>query len=269
MTATAYELATRREFTDGENPSARTTWQVNGATSYANARAALDAAIPSTFTFPSGVVAYLDKIDASEMLDDAFFEFTLDYQTQPQKSENQTEFEFDVSAATDLIYQSYATSTYVISGSTAPDFQGAVGVQFGSSQPRGIAPHKPFSTFTITKHWAVSSVTQTYQLAVEALVGVVSSATFNGRAAGTVRFLGARGRQSGDKFPISYEFGFRPNVSACTAGGITVGAANGWDLLEYLYRPYKHAAAKQVVWRPHAAYVHRVHPLTSLAGLAL
>ena len=128
MTATAYELATRREFTDGENPSARTTWQVNGATSYANARAALDAAIPSTFTFPSGVVAYLDKIDASEMLDDAFFEFTLDYQTQPQKSENQTEFEFDVSAATDLIYQSYATSTYVISGSTAPDFQGAVGV---------------------------------------------------------------------------------------------------------------------------------------------
>ncbi|MEM7557482.1 MAG: hypothetical protein AAF394_00030 [Planctomycetota bacterium] len=269
MPGEAYELEARREITDGENPSARTYWQVKDATDYADARSLLDAALPSTFLFPSGVAAFLDQIQASEHIGDTFFEFVCSYNTQPLKAIDDTEFEFDVSAPTEPIYQSIQTTPYTATGVTAPDFNGAIGVEWGNNQPKGRPPHRPYSTFSITKHWALAAIDQAYQLQVEALVGAVSSTIFEGRIPGTVRFLGARGRQSGNKFPITYQFGFRPNVSAFVAGGITVGTASGWDLLDWLYRPVKHATAKQVVWRPHAAYVHRVHPYTSLTGLGL
>lgn len=268
MAAEAYEIAASRQINDSETPSAETTWHVIGATSYANARAALDLVVPTTFTFPSTAVAYLDRIDAKELQDEeTHWEFTLSYNSQPEPEADEEEFEFDIPAANDRIYRAFSTSSYAPASKSAPDFGGAIGVQFGGGQPQGVSPYQPKSTFSITYYWPLSAVDTAFQAALEAAVGSINSATFNGRAAGTVRFLGARGRRSGNKFPISYEFGFRPANGAYTLNGISVAASYGWDVHDIYYAPEPDTTAKQPVWKPRAVYVHRIHATTDLNSL--
>ena len=269
MPADAYEIAASREINDSESPSAQTTWQVYGATGYINARAALDAVLPTVFTFPSGRIAYLDSIEADELKDDTFYQFTIGYQSQPDPGFNQIDYEFNVAVADETFYQSISTAAYSPTGKAAPSYGGAVGVQFGHRQPSGMNALQPYSSFSITKHWPVPSVTLPYQGIIESLVGAINNATFFGRAPGTVRFLGARGNQSGDKFPISYEFGFRPARGSYSAGTIAVPPTYGWDLHDVLYAPEPDATAKQPVWKPRAVYVHRVHLATSFGALAI
>jgi len=268
MPALAYELSAKRVFTDeGQSVDVETTWQVVGATSYADAAGALSAVLPTTFTYPGSRTAFLARVRASEKRDDEYFEFVVTYESQPAPAVNETEFEFDVSAQTERIYQSLATTAYNPSGKPAPNFGGAIGVADG--MPHGAEPLSAFSTFSVTKHWALTAVNEAFQLTLESLVGGVNNATFNGRAAGTVRFLGARGRRSGDRFPVAYQFGFRPNVSAFTVDAITVTSANGWDIIDPFYEWVEDATAKKAARRPRAVYVHRIHPLVALSGLGL
>ena len=265
--AEAYELAVRRLINDEESPSAETVWQVSGATSYADARAALDAVLPTTFTFPSTAVAYLNGLAARELLDDEFWEFTVSYVSQPKPAEDDTEYEFEVSASTERIFQSLATTAYNPSGKTTPNFGAAIGLSEGV--PQGVEPLSAQSTFSVTKHWGIGAIDETYQIAIEALVGHVCNATFASRAAGSVRLLGVRGRRSGDKFPITYQFGVRQNESSLTVDGITVTTRKGWEILDTYYEWQVDATAKKRVKRPRCVYVHRIHPESSFSGLGI
>lgn len=261
-----YELAGRRQINDEESPSAETIWHVTGATSYGNAYGLLAVSLPTTFTFPSGRVAELDGVFAEELRDDEFFEFRCRYSAQPKPDFDQTEFSFEVAAHDEPVFQSLATVRYSPPGRFAPNYGGAIGVS-GGGTPTGVSPLHAYSTFSITKHWAVASVTESYQNVIESLMGSISSTTFYGRAAGTVRFLGARGRQSGDKFPIEYSFGFRPNLSGLVFDSITGVSANGWDIVEPIYQRQIDTVAKRPVWRPIGVYVHRIHALSTFGGL--
>lgn len=268
MAAEAFELAARRRRTDkGADLSVETVWQVIGATGYDDAAVALSAVLPASITFPGSRTAFLTGVESVELLDDEYWEFRATYASQPRPDVDETEFEFDVSAQTERVYQSLATTGYAPAGKSVPNFGGAIGLANGV--PQGAEPLTAFSTFNITKHWALASVSQSYQLTLEALIGSVSNATFYGRAAGTVRFLGARGRRSGDRFPISYSFGFRPNVSAFAVDAVTVTSANGWDIIDPYYEAQADATAKKLVRRARAVYVHRIHPLVSFSGLGL
>lgn len=266
--ATAFEIAAARRYTDGDTATAEREWLVVDAASYTDAFNTLDAVIPGTVTLPTGRVVAISSFEALEQQDaEAAIRFRVSYSSQPRPEINETEFEFDVSAPTSRVYQGLAVTAFAPSGKTAPNFGGAIGVADGI--PQGAEPLDPFSTFAITKHWAVSAVTQSYQLTIESLIGAVSNATFNGRAAGTVRFLGCRGRRQDDKFPISYQFGFRPNVASFAIDGITVTSANGWDIIDPYYEALADTSAKKLVRRARAVYVHRIHPLASFGGLGL
>ena len=267
MAAQAYEKAVSRQIDDSENPSAQTEWIVTGATDYADARTTLDAVLPTTFTFPSSRIAYLDSIGAKELRDDEFWAFAIGYRAQPLPAPGEEEYSFDVSAPSERIFQSLATVAYNPAGKTAPNFGGAIGVADG--QPQGADILAPYSTFSITKNWPRASITDAYITSVEALIGGVASSGFRSRPTGTVRFLGCRGQRSGDKFPISYEFGFRPNVAGLVIDGITVTTANGWDIIDPYYERYADVAAKKLTFRPRCVYVHQVHPLISLTALGL
>ena len=265
--AAAYEISASRIINDEESPSVETLWQVIGSTDYADARAALDAVLPTTFTFPSSRVAYIDSVSATELDTDTFWQFRVSYVAQPKPEANQQEYEFEVSAPTERVFQSLATTAFNPSGKTTPSFGSAIGLSDGI--PQGAEPLSAASTFSVTKYWPVAAVDQAYQLAIEALVGHVCSATFNGRAAGTVRLLGVRGRQSGDKFPITYQFGVRANRSSLTVDGITVTSAKGWEILDTFYEWQVDATAKKRVKRPRCVYVHRIHQESSFAALGL
>jgi hypothetical protein len=264
----AYELAGRREINDEENPSANTVWQVSGATSYANARATLDAVLPTRFTFPSGKIAYLDAIAAIELRDDEFFEFAIAYRSQPTPQENQTEYEFDVSAPNEPLIQAISTTAYAPPGRRAPEFGGAIGVQT-SGAVQGRQQLTPASTFSITKYWPFAAVTLAYQATIESIVGHVNSGQFAGRADGTVKFMGARGRRSGDKFPISYQFGFRSNSAPFRFDRINVPSIRGWELFDVLYALEADTDAKRLVSRPAAVYVHQIAPYSAFSVLGL
>lgn len=265
----AYELAGKREINDEQNPSANTVWQVTGATSYANARALLDAApLPTSFGFPSGRVAYLDSVQALELRDDEFFQFAVGYKAEPRPDFNETEYEFEISAPNEILYQAISTRKLSVPGKTAPEHGGALGVQADGSV-QGIPQLTAVSTFSLTKHWPIASVTLSYQAALENLVGSVSSGLFLGRAAGTVKLLGARGRRSGDKFPISYQFGFRPNQPPYQYDRVTVTGVKGWDVVDVLYAWEADTTAKRPVQRVRAVYVHKTAPEVSFAGLGI
>lgn len=265
MPAEAWEKSASRKIIDQESPSAETEWCVTGATDYANARATLDAVLPTSFTFPSSRVAYLDGVEAIEQRDDEFFTFRCTYNAQERPTFGDIEYELDVSAPTGRVYQSLATTAYIASG-TAPDFAGAIGVR-PDGPPEGAELPTPFSTFSLTKHWAVASITDAYQTTLHNLVGTVNSATFYGRAAGTCKLLGISGRQNGDKFPITYEFGFRPNQGSQTINGITVTSVPGWEIMDILTETQ--TSQEKLVWPATVVYVHRVHVLDSWSGLAL
>jgi hypothetical protein len=269
MAAFAYELQAARVVNDSETQfGTDTEWQVVGASSYSDAATALAAVLPTTFTMPDSRIAYLSSVVARELRSDEFFQFAVGYASQPPAAVDEEEYEFSVSAQTEKIYQSIATTAFNPSGKSTPNFGGAIGLATG--EPQGVEPLSAFSTFSITKHWALSAIDLTYQGIIESLVGsVCSDALFKGRAAGTVRFMGASGRRQGDKFPISYQFGFRPNVSAFTVDAITVTSANGWDIIDPYYEFNEDATAKKVTRRARCVYVHQIHPLAAWAALAL
>lgn len=268
MTAIAWELATERVYVDEESPSAESKWAVTGATSYPEAYATLGAVLPTTFTFPSSRIAYLDGVTAEEQRDDEFFIFRVRYSAQPRPTFEETEYEFEISVQTERIFQSLATVAFAPAGKVAPNFGGAIGLRGGVVE--GAEPLTAFSTFSITKYWPIAFVNQAYQITVEALAGsVCADPSFNGRPPGTIRFLGARGRRSGDKFPISYQFGFRPNVAGFAVDAITVTDANGWDIVDPYYEFQPDLDAKKIVQRARAVYVHRIHPLVSFSALGL
>jgi hypothetical protein len=268
MAALAYELAASRVYNDSETQfGVESSWQVVGATSYADAATALAALLPATQAMPGGRTAYLSSVAARELRDNEYFTFDVSYASQPPSAANETEYEFDVSARTERTFQSLATTAYNPAGKTTPNFGSAMGVASGF--PQGVEPLNSFSTFAITKHWPLASVTEAYQVTMEGLVGSVNNSTFASRAAGTVRFLGARGRRQGDKFPIQYSFGFRPNVSAFVVDAITVTSANGWDIIDPFYEWFEDTSAKKPTSRARCVYVHQIHPLVSFAGLGL
>lgn len=263
-----YELAVSRVYNDSETQyGVDTVWQVVGATDYADAATDLAAVLPTTFTMPDGRTAYLSAVVAKELRDDEFFAFDISYSSQPTPAKDEEEFSFEASAQTERIFQSISTTSFNPATKSTPNFGNAIGLVNG--QVEGAEPLTPFSTFSITKHWALAAVNQAYQLTIEGLVGSVCNAMFEGRAAGTVRLLGVNGRRSGDKFPISYQFGFRPNVASFVVDTITVTAANGWDIIDTYYEYYEDTTTKKVTRRARCVYVHRIHPLVSWAGLGL
>lgn len=264
--AEAWELPESRRISDEESPSAETRWVVRGAADEVDALNTLKSVVPTSFSFPDSRVAYLAGIE----LEEAPPEFHLaacKYEPYQPPSFDDVEYEFQVSARTERIYQSLQTTPYAPAGKQAPNLGGAIG--FDGETVQGVDPLTAYSTFQLTKHWKVADIDQAYQLTLEGLVGAVNNAIFYGRAAGTVKFLGASGRINGDKFPIAYQFGFRPNISNLTIDQITVTSANGWDVIDVLYEFQADTTAKKRVQRPRAVYVHRIDPLASFSGLGL
>lgn len=267
MAATAFELAAVRRYDDSENPSAEREWMVVGSANYSEAYSAVDAAAPATITLPSGKVVAIDSFTVQELRDEeGAMKFVLRYVAQPRPAANEEEYEFDMSAPTERVFYSLATTAVAPAGKTAPNFGGAIGVQNGV--PQGIEPYQPLATFRITKHWPTSIVNQAFQVATLSYVGTCNDVNFRGMAAGSLRVMGVRGRRNGDKFPVSYEFGWRPNIIEASINGMTV-SADGWQIIDPYYETLADTTAKKLVQRARAVYVHRIHRRDTWAFLGL
>jgi hypothetical protein len=190
--------------------------------------------------------------------------------TVPYEGKNETVYTFETGGSTQHITQSLQTiARHAASGSTAPDFQGAIGVNGDSID--GVDVTVPVFNFTESRRCAGSVVTGAYKLALFNATGKVNNASFRGFAAGEVLFLGASGTKTGiDDWEIAYKFAASPNVaSLAIGGGITVTAKKGWEYLWVRFADTEDTSANAMVKRPVAAYVEQVYPTADFSTLGI
>jgi hypothetical protein len=195
--------------------------------------------------------------------------------------ENNDEYTFDTGNGTAKITQSLGTvGVYALSGTTAPDFNGTIGVN--GDKIDGVEIQIPEPQFTETHYIDDSLVTSGYKRTLAGLAKKVNNATFKGMQAGEVLFLGATGSKRGDeKWQITYRFAYSPNVTGInlggnvtgyyggSGGGITVTSKLGWDYLWVNYADFEDATAFSLVKQPIAAYVERVYEFADFSALLI
>lgn len=263
MAASAQEKYAARIISDSEAPSAETTWHVFGAADEIEAYAALAAApIPALYTFPSGKIAYLANVQIKDVYEstreqDLTHEATLSYSYKAPITAGDIEYEFEVAAQSVTLTHAIDTTAYTGGGRTAPNFNKGINIS-PDGKIQGISVERAQFSFQVTKHWPAASVTQAYQIVLANLASRVNNASFYGLPAGSVKFLGARGRLSGDKFPITYRFEYSPNETGVTVGDITGIARQGWQYLDVYRRTISDDTAKKKTEVPHSVYIHKV-----------
>lgn len=176
---------------------------------------------------------------------------------------------FDTTGGTAKFTTSKETiATYVAAGDDAAsyDFKQAINVSGGEVQ--GIDVVVPAMKFTVSYRQALATITDTYVKLLEDLTGAVNSATFFGRPAGEVLFLGASGSQGTASDPqIDYHFLRSRNVTGETIGDITGVAKKGHELLWCVFAD--EATDAWVVKQPKAIKIERVYDLVDFAGLGI
>lgn len=130
----------------------------------------------------------------------------------------------------------------------------------------------PQTRFSLSYKFTQASVTQSYILQVEELVGTVNNAAFKGRAAGEVLFTGWKlTTDSEGNVSASYEFAVSKNETNIDIGGIIVTSKEGWD---YLWARYKSevdttASPTLVKKTPETVFVERVYERTDFSTLGI
>jgi hypothetical protein len=266
MAISAWEQAESRTINDGENPTAETRWLITGTSDDNAALVYLYGILPTVYTFPSGKQAVLNSVSLDETGTDSWVARPK-YSVYEVPKTDDVDYEFDISVQMERITQSLQTQAYAPSGKQAPNFGGAIGVD--GDRIEGIDAPFPKFSFSVTKYWDAAAVTQAYQIQVAELAGRTNAAPFYGLPAGSVMFKGARGRQSGDKFPISYQFEFAKPESGISIDEITVPSKKGWEYLDVYYETQVDEDAKKKVRRARAVYVHTITNESNFALLGI
>ncbi len=269
MPITVTEKFESRKSTTGDNPSAELVYTVRGTNDDLAARAAAESESPANYdSIPRQTVSV-------EPVGDELWEAVVRYGRAqggglPQTGESV--FSFDTGGGTQHITQSKDTiSTHAAPGTTAPDFQGAIGVTADGVE--GVDITVPVYQFAETHYFPDEVVTPAYKGTLFSLTGKVNSGSFRGFQPGEVLFLGATGSKRGTDpeadWEISFRFAASPNATGLSVGPITGISKKGWEYLWVRYADQEDTATRAIVKRPIAAYVERVYDDGNFAGLGI
>jgi hypothetical protein len=191
-------------------------------------------------------------------LGNGLWDVTATYGTKKLSNLGEVETSFDTTGGTRHITQSLATVGAYGTGAAVTDFGGAIGVD--GDKVNGVdIPGPATFTFQLTKSWPFALMDQAKIVAISGMTFKTNTDIFYQFAAGTLLFLGASGSKRGFKdWKVTYQFGFSPNVTGLSVGGISGIAKKGWEYLWFAYNPSVNAAATRRVIKPYAAYVERV-----------
>ena len=205
-----------------------------------------------------------------EPVSDTIWEATVRY-SSPDKEleEGESSYNFDTGGGSQHITQSLSTiGKYAPTGKTAPDFKGAIGATENAVE--GVDITVPVYTFSETRIFADSAVTNTYKGKLFALTGKTNNAAFKGFAIGECLFLGASGSKRGKgDWEISFRFAASPNKTGLTIGDIAGIAKKGWEYLWVRYEDAVDATAKALVKKPMAVYIEKVYDGGNFADLGI
>ena len=148
----------------------------------------------------------------------------------------------------------------------APDRKGAVGVAADGSV-NGIDLDDSIYKWSMTLSIADAKVDNAYKARLAGLTNSVNNDTFDGHAAGSVKFEGASGSKRGDgNWDITYSFAAIQNVKDAIIGDIEDIDKDGWDYLEVAYKTVEDGG--KLVSQPSAVYVSQVYPTGDFAQLS-
>jgi len=270
---TVVEKFESRRTTAGESPSAEFVYNVFGVVSAGDdheqlAQAAVEDESPETYEQLPRQEISLERVGVEH------WETTVRY-ARAQASLPQTGqsvFSFDTGGGTQHITQARQTiSRTGAPGTTAPDFQGAIGVTADGVE--GVDIVVPVYQFAETHYVSDATVTAGYKATLFGLTGKVNSDAFKGFQPGEVLFLGASGSRRGtgpqDDWEITFRFAASPNVTGLSVGPITGINKKGWEYLWVRYADAEDVATNAIVKRPIAAYVERVYDEGGFAALGI
>lgn len=251
------------------NPSAELVYTVRGTNDDLAARSAAENESPSTYDgLPRQTVSV-------EPVGFELWEATARYahaQSGEFPQTGESVFSFDTGGGTQHITQSKQTiSSHAASGTTAPNFNGAIGVTADGVE--GVDITVPVYQFSETHYLPASQVTQGYKATLFNLTGKVNNGSWKGFAPGEVLFLGASGSRRGTSADADWEITFRfaasPNASGISVGPISGISKKGWEYLWVRYADAEDAGSQAIVKRPVAAYVERVYDEGNFGALGI
>lgn len=171
-------------------------------------------------------------------------------------------YEFSYQAPSEHIYYALATTSY---GTSPPDiknkvFVNADGEHLGLDLPGG----------NTTNVWRLTgpkgAVSSTYEALVEGMMGSVNSAPFQGRPAGSMRFVQCTSSVTrGGSVALTWGFQYSANQTGLTIGGISGVSKKGHNVL-WQKDEWK-VDNNALVLVPRAVYVQQVFPEADLNQL--
>ncbi|MGD9691052.1 MAG: hypothetical protein AB7K52_15445 [Phycisphaerales bacterium] len=269
MAITVTEKFESRKSTKGDNPSAELVYTVRGTNDDLAARNAAETTSPATYD------GQPRQSTSVEPVGDELWEAVVRYgkaQGGSLPEPGESIFSFDTGGGTQHITQSKDTvSSHAPSGSSPPDFGGAIGVTADGVE--GVDITVPVFQFSETHYFTNDQVTPSYKGTLFTLTGKVNSGAFKGFQAGEVLFLGASGARRGtdpdDDWEITFRFAASPNASGISVGDISGISKKGWEYLWVRYADQEDTGSHAIVKRPVAAYVERVYDEGNFAGLGI
>lgn len=244
-----------------ETKTATAVWNIFGAPDEVAARAALIAALPAAYSFPSGVTGYLSNLQVKDIFEssdekDLTHEATVTYSGREPRLIDAVEYEFDTTA-TESFTRSYALATTNVTagGRAVPNFFGAINPASDGSI-KGIEVEESVFSFSLVKQWDATLVTTAYQWQLGQMTKKINDAPFGPIPAKCCRFMGARGKINGSRWPIEYRFEVRaPETFTVRDMAITKA---GYQHVSVYRAKFADATAKKVIEIPWACYVQDV-----------
>jgi hypothetical protein len=175
---------------------------------------------------------------------------------------------FDTTGGTVRARASRSTTSYAISGRTAPDFKGSIEVSDG--EPQGVDVAIPALKLVFTYKWPKGVVTLNDVKAIAGFTGKTNSAPWYGYQAGELLFLGASG-QLDLTVPteIAYNFAASANATVSIGSWITGIQKGGHQHLWVAFEDTEDSAAKKLVQRPLGAYVETLYDSADFAAFGI
>jgi len=185
---------------------------------------------------------------------------------------SESSFNFETGGGTQHITQSKDTvQARAASGTTAPDFGGAIGVTADGVE--GVDITVPVYQFSETHYRTDAQVTGAYKGAIFTCTGKTNAGAFKGFAAGEVLFLGATGSKRGDgpddDWEITFRFAASPNQTGLSVGSISGISKKGWEYLWVRYADAEDTGSGAIIKKPIAAYVERVYDDANFGALGI
>jgi hypothetical protein len=183
------------------------------------------------------------------------------------------EYEFSYQAPSERIKQALSTvGVYHVGGqfNLSTLHSGAIGIvrrADGSYDVEGLDT-TPGNTTNTWSYTIAGSISNTYESAVELLMGGVNESEFKTREIGSMRFVSCSSQKiPGDKTLIRFGMQFIRGRDNFQIGNITVPRCDGHDYLWVFHEEREDAALKEILPWPKAVIVSRVFPRVNLGNL--